>query len=169
MEFCFETEYTPNSMAVMAKALRKTVRKKRSWRSHIFGVLVCLLGAVLAFSASEINFKRIVTLLAITAIVLTLIFEDRLNGYIAYKRMLPGMDRSKVRFREDGYRSETPLGNSEFPYGTIRALAEHKDYFVFVFSRSHAQLYDKHSITGGSCEEFKYFLTEKTGLDFQAV
>ena len=169
MEFCFETEYTPKAMAVMAKALRRTVRKKRSRRSRAFGAVVCVLGIVLVLSASEFNFKVIMTLLAVLAILLTLIFEDRLNGYIAYKRMLPGMDRSRVCFREDGYRSETPVGTSEFSYSTIRGLAEHRDYFVFLFSQSHAQLFDKRTIAGGSVEEYKRFLTEKTGLDFQTV
>ena len=169
MEFTFETAYTPAAMAVMAKALRKTIRKKHSRRSHIFGMIVCIFGVLLAFSASEMNFKLLLTLLAITVIVLALIFEDRLNGYIAYKRMLPGMNKSVVCFREELYHSETPIGSSDFPYNNIRMLAEHKDYIIFIFSKSHAQLYDKRTLTGGSCEEFKQFLTEKTGISFMHI
>ena len=47
MEFKFETAYNQEAITVMAKALRKTVRKKRSHRSHIFGVLVIILALLL--------------------------------------------------------------------------------------------------------------------------
>ena len=164
MEFRFETDYTPKSMTVMAKALRKTVRKKHSRRSHVFGGVVAVLGIVLALSAEEINFRLVLTLTAVAAILLALIFEDRLNGYIAYKRMLPGMDSSKVNFHEDGYHSETPIGASDFPYDNIRMIAEDATYFILIFSASHAQLYDKRTLTGGSCEEFKEFLLRRTGI-----
>lgn len=169
MKFTFETAYTPASMSVMARALRKTVRAKRSKRSHRFGVLVLLLGLVLMLSAEAVTFRLILTLAAMAAIVLALIFEDRLNGYIAFKRILPGMANSSVSFHEEGYHSETALGASDFRYDTIRLLAEHKDYFVFIFSASHAQIYDKRTLTGGSCEDFKAFLTERTGKDWAAV
>lgn len=153
----------------MAKALRKTIRKKRSRRSHVFGAVVAVLGIVLALSAGQINFRLMLTLIAVAAILLALVFEDRLNGYIAFRRMLPGMNFSKVTFHEDSYHSETPIGTSDFPYTNIQILAEEKDYFVFIFSGSHAQLYDKRSITGGSCDAFKQFMTEKTGLDFLKI
>lgn len=169
MEFHFETAYTPQSMAVMAKALRKTVRKKHSRRSHTFGAIVAVIGILLGLSTGEINFRLVLTLLAVAAILLTLIFEDRLNGYIAYKRMLPGMTSSSVRFHEEGYHSETPVGSSDFPYGNIQMLAENKDYFIFIFSGSHAQLYDKRTIRGGSCDAFKEFLFQKTGIHFTAI
>ena len=165
MEFCFETDYTAKSMTVMAKALRKTVRKKRSRRSHVFGGIVAALGIMLAISAAEINFRLVLTLIAVAAILLALIFEDRLNGYIAYKRMLPGMNSSKVTFREEGYHSETPIGASDFPYGNIWMIAEDTTFFILVFSASHAQLYDKRTLTGGTCEEFKGFLFRKTGIN----
>ena len=42
MEFKFETAYNQEAITIMAKALRKTVRRKRSRRSHIFGVIVVI-------------------------------------------------------------------------------------------------------------------------------
>ena len=47
MEFTFETEYIANTMTSMAKVLRKTIRKKRSLRSHIFGWIAAALGLLL--------------------------------------------------------------------------------------------------------------------------
>ena len=40
MEFTFVTRYDHKGVSTMAKALRKTVRKKKSRRSHIIGVAV---------------------------------------------------------------------------------------------------------------------------------
>jgi hypothetical protein len=48
-------------------------------------------------------------------------------------------------------------------------LAETNDYFIFLFSSSHAQVYDKNSLAGGSVSEFCVFIEEKTGRKIQKV
>ncbi len=173
MEFKFETAYNQEAITVMAKALRKTVRKKRSHRSHIFGVLVIILALLLTLplggKAFVLDFKTIITWLVAAILCFTLIFEDKINGYVARKRMLPGLEKAIVTFNEDGYRSETELGSSEFKYGSIMLLAETADYFVFVFSQSHAQVYNKKSIAGGTIEEFRTFIQNATGKEIQNV
>jgi len=173
MEFKFETAYNQEAITVMAKALRKTVRKKRSHRSHIFGVLVIILALLLTLplggKAFVLDFKTIITWLVAVILCFTLIFEDKINGYVARKRMLPGLEKAIVTFNEEGYRSETELGSSEFKYGSIMLLAETADYFVFVFSQSHAQVYDKKSIAGGTIEEFRTFIQNATGKEIQNV
>ena len=40
----FETDYNMETLTAMAKGLRKTVRKKRSRRVHIFAAVVLVLG-----------------------------------------------------------------------------------------------------------------------------
>lgn len=173
MEFKFETAYNQEAITVMAKALRKTVRKKKSHRSHIFGVLVIILALLLTLplggKAFVLDFKTIITWLVAAILCFTLIFEDKINGYVARKRMLPGLEKAIVTFNEEGYRSETELGSSEFKYGSIMLLAETADYFVFVFSQSHAQVYDKKSIAGGTIEEFRTFIQNATGKEIQNV
>ena len=65
MEFRFETQYTAKTMAVMARALRKTIRKKRSRRSHIFGWVVFALGVLLVLiNGFALNFRTVITLAA---------------------------------------------------------------------------------------------------------
>ncbi len=169
MEFCFDTVYTPKSMAVMAKALRKTIRKRHSKRSHLFGFFVVFLGILLAFSASEISFKSIITVAVVLFILLALVFEDHINGYIAFKRILPGTTRSIVRFHQEGYHTETVAGSSDFPYSNIIAIAEDQNYYVLIFSSSHAQLYDKRTISGGTHSDFSAFISEKTGCSIQTL
>ena len=98
-----------------------------------------------------------------------MIFEDKLNGYIARKRMLPGLQKATVTFKAEGYHSETEIGSSEFKYSTIMLLVETANYFVFVFSQNHAQVYDKKSMTGGTMEEFRAFIKSATGKEIQNI
>ncbi len=171
MEFTFETTYDLKALTVMARAVRKTVRKKKNRRSRVLGWIVVILGLLLTLPIGgrefEADFRTIITLLAVIVMVLALLFEDQLNGYIAGKRMLPGMKYAKGRFTEDGYVSETGVGKTEFYYHTIDAIAENQQYFVFAIGNNHAQVYEKSRIGGGTIEEFHAFLEEKTGKNIQ--
>ena len=173
MEFKCETAYDQAAMTAMAKAIRKTARRKRSRRSHIFGVIVIILAILLTLPLGDekfaLDFRTIITWLVAAAVLLTLIFEDRVNGYLARKRLLPGLSKATATFREDGYHSETDIGSSDFKYGTMTVLAETKDYFVFIFGQNHAQVYRKDSLSGGTVEEFRTFLKNVTGKEIQAV
>ncbi len=173
MEFIFETAYNQKALTAMAKGIRKTARKKRSKRSHIFGVLVITLAILLTLSGAKDGFEitpnRIITWLAALVILIVLLFEDNINGYVARKRMLPGTEKSKVTFTEEGFYSETQVGNTEWNYDRILLLAETKDYFIFVFSSSHAQVYDKNNLSGGTVDEFRKFICERTGKSMIAV
>lgn len=164
MEFVFETDYDQRAVTAMARGLRKTVRKKHSRRSHIFGWIIIVLGLMLSWPSAEgVEGKDVVTWIALAVMLLVLLFEDRLNGYFARKRMLPGTMHSKAVFTEDGYRSETQMGSTEWKYENIAAMAETGAYFVFLFGKNHAQVYNKASLTGGTAEQFREFVQEKTG------
>jgi len=51
----------------------------------------------------------------------------------------------------------------------VQAVAETGNYFVFLLSKTHAQIYDKTHMTGGTAEEFRVFLAEKTGKPVESV
>ena len=163
--FSFETDYDMNTFISMARALRMTIRKKHSKRSHIFGWGVVVLGIAFTFLGDV----RVLHITAIAAIALALLFEDRLNGWIAMKRMLKGMEKVKSDFYEDRYVSATDIGTTEWHYDKIKAIAEDKDYFIFLFSESHTQAYDKRKMTGGSGADFRDFIMQKTGLNVQRI
>jgi len=166
MEFKFETKYDQKAFTTMARTLRKTVRRKRSRKSHVFGWIVVTLALLLVFAGEGgfvLNMKSVLTLAVAAIMILTLIWEDAINGYVALKRTLPGTDRSTCTFYEDGYISVTDMGKTEWSYEKPMMIAESGNYFVFIFSNSHAQLYDKRAISGGTVEEFRAFIEEKTG------
>lgn len=116
-----------------------------------------------------IGVKTIVTWIASLIILIVLLFEDKINGYVARKRMLAGMDKATTVFNSESYISTTDIGTSEFHYDHINLFAETGDYFVFVFDKSHAQVYDKRTLSGGTVDEFRRFITEKTGKEIMSV
>ena len=167
MEFHVTTEYRKEAFTAMSRVLRKTIRKRHSRRTHIFGAAVILLAMFLAIFGNGKG--AAVTWAAAVLILLVLLFEDRLNGYVARKRMLKGTERSDTTFFPENYVSRTAIGVTEFSYAAIAILAETERYFVFVFDNSHGQAYDKKTLSGGSPEEFRAFLMEKTGKEIQRV
>lgn len=169
MKFTFETAYNAKTMAVMACALRKTIRRKHSRRSHIFGWIVTVLALLLLVKNFAFDFRTIVTAIAGLAILITLLFEDRINGFVAQKRLLPGTDAATAEFTPAGYTSATEVGRSEWSYEKILLIAETADFFVFIFSANHAQLYDKRSLQGGTAEEFRQFIEAATGKQVQPI
>ena len=160
----FETDYNMETLTAMAKGLRKTVRRKRSCRVHIFAAVVLVLGilTILATVAGgePLGASGVVTLLVV---ILVSLFEDRLNAWFARKRLLPGTEHAVATFEEDGYVSATGVTESRFSYAQIVAVAETARYFVFALSSHHTQAYDKRTIRGGSVEDFRAFIAEKTG------
>ena len=160
----FETDYNMETLTAMAKGLRKTVRKKRSHRVHIFAAVVLVLGilTILATVAGgePLGASGVVTLLVV---ILVSLFEDRLNAWFARKRLLPGTEHAVATFEEDGYVSATGVTESRFSYAQIVAVAGTARYFVFALSSHHTQAYDKTTSPGGSVEDFRAFIAEKTG------
>lgn len=170
MEFCFDTVYDKKSLAVMAKALRKTLRKRHSRRSHVLGWVVIGLSVLLVVhDYPDLTFRSRLTALVGLVLFLTLLFEDKINGINAHKRMLPGTERAKSVFSEESYTSATAVGESVFYYENVAALAESRRYFIFVLSLNYAQLYDKRSITGGSEAEFRAFIEQRCEKTFTRI
>ncbi len=169
MEFTIQTTFDQKAMTAVARTLRKTIRKKRSRRSRILGTLVALLGILLLFTQESFGLKSVVTLLAVAVILTAPLWEDSVNGYFARKRGLPGLDLATVTFHEAGYHSETDLGASDFYYDSILGIIQTGDYFVFLFSINHAQVYDMRTLTGGSVQDFSEFLMEKTGKVIEKI
>ena len=170
MEFTFQTRYDTRALTVMARALRKTIRKKHSRRSHIFGWIVFALTALLVVSGGlALDRQTVVTAAVALVLLLVLLFEDRINGYIAKKRLLAGTEEAETVFTEEGFVSTTEVGRTEWKYDKILLVAETADFFVFVFSFSHAQLYDKHRLQGGSAEDFRRFIEKAAGKQVQSI
>ena len=169
MEFHFTTVYDHACLTAMAKALRKTVRRRHSRRTNLFGYLliafVLLMWLPIFAGRRSADLGDIVSLIAIIFVAIVLWKEDSLNALLAGKRMLPGSRRAEATFADSGYRNVTEAAVTEWSYENIplAAICDVGDYVVFALSKTFAQAYDKRSLTGGSIEEFYSFIEEKTG------
>ena len=173
MNITFETTYDQKALCAMARALRKTIRKKHSRRSHAIGWSIVVLGLLLSFVAGESGFvvtgKTVLTWFVVVAVAVTLIWEDRINGYFAGKRALPGMTVTTTTFDEEGYTSVNGAGETRWKYENLQRVAESTEYFVFVLNANHGQAYQKKSMAGGTAEEFRAFLEEKLGKPVEQI
>lgn len=176
MPYRFETNYDRSALTMMAKCLRKTVRRKKSRRSHIWGWIVIAWAILLAVMSQKdgfsFDFGALIAGIAAVVLVVVLIFEDRINGAIAGKNLLKGTERAVAVFDPENpafFVSETAAGKTEFPYDSILMIAETEAYFVFVLSAIHGQVYDKSSLSGGDADAFRQFISERTGKDIIPV
>ena len=173
MEFRFETDYNLETLTAMAKGLRKTVRRKRNRRTRIFAGIVLVIGLVssaLSIASKEpLRARNLLVLLAMLCVIYASLQEDRLNARAAKRRLLPGTEHAGCVFGEDGYTIKTSVTESRFSYAQIRAVAELPRYLVLALSNNQAQAFDKESLSGGTIEEFRTFLAEKTGKPIQMI
>lgn len=169
MEFTFDTVYDQKAVTAMAYGLRKTIRKKKNRRSRVFGCFVVALALLLTLpldgEALVLKGRTIITWAAGLLVFVTLLFEDKINAWIARKRMLTGTDRAVTTFTQEGYCSETGMGRTEWRYENIQQIAEDENYFIFVFDKNYAQVYAKRGMTGGTAEEFRTFISRKIGKE----
>ena len=63
----------------------------------------------------------------------------------------------------------TSIGTTKWKYDKILHIAELHDFIVFIFSASHAQLYDKRTLQGGSIEDYRSFIETVTGKRIEYI
>ena len=138
---------------------------------NIFGdyffVFVLDMGIFGAGLATAIG--SVISLLVEVMLLSVLLFQDRFNGMIACKNTLAGTKDYHVVFGEESYTVVTEVTTSTFRYELIDAMAESQDYIILLMKKRYAQPLDKRTLTGGTVEEFKRFLEEKTGKTFRHV
>ena len=169
MEFHFTTVYDRACLTAMAKALRKTVRRRHSRRTSVFGwaivLFVIALWLPIITGRRSADFGDWISLFAAVMVAFVLLQEDSLNAALAAKRMLPTSRNVEATFMETGYRSVTAAATTEWNYDNISLaeICDVGDYVVFALNKTLAQAYDKRSLTGGSIDEFYAFIEQKTG------
>ena len=93
----------------------------------------------------------------------TRILEDYLDGWIAYRCVLPGTEQVDATFTPEQYCTKSKISTTKWSYETIAAVAESPRYFIFILGQKHTQIYDKSSLAGGNCEQFRTLLETATG------
>ena len=174
MTFEIRSDITNRSMTIASRAMRKVLQRKSSILWAIFGWSVFFINALLLIPFDgepfTLDVSTVISLLVEVMLLSVLLFQDRFNGMIARKNALAGTKEYHVAFGEDSYTVVTAATTSStFRYELIDALAESQDYIIFLMKKRYAQPLDKRTLTGGTGEEFKRFLEEKTGKTFRRV
>ena len=173
MTFEIRSDITNRSMTIASRAMRKVLRQKRSILWAIFGWTVFFINALLLIPFDgepfALDARTLISLLAEVMLLSVLLFQDRFNSMIARKNTLAGTKEYHVAYGEDSYTVVTAATISTFHYELIDALAESQDYIILLMKTRYAQPLDKRTLTGGTVEEFKRFLEEKTGKTFRRV
>ena len=173
MTFEIHSDITNRSMTIASRAMRRVLRRKRSIIWAIFGWSVFFINALLLIPFDgepfALDVRTVTSLLVEVMLLSVLLFQDRLNGMIACKNTLAGIKDYHIAFGEESYTVVTAATTSTFRYELIDALAESRDYIILLMKKRYVQPLDKRTLTGGTVEEFKRFLEEKTGKDFRRM
>ena len=173
MTFEIHSDITNRSMTIAARVMRKVLRRKRSILWAIFGWSVFFINALLLIPFDgepfALDVRTVTSLLVEVMLLSVLLFQDRFNGMIARKNALAGTKEYHVVFGEESYTVVTEVTTSTFRYELIDAMAESQDYMILLMKKRFAQPLDKRTLTGGTVEECKRFLEEKTGKTFRRV
>ena len=166
MEIHVKTVYDQRALTAMVRGLRKTVRRKRSRRSHIVGWVLVVLALLFGVGDLALNpgWKGWVDLAVAAVLLMVLLTEDRVNGFFAGRKVLPGSREVETVFTDANYVAAVQNAQTRWSYESIRAIAEGREFIVLALSDRHAQIYDKGGISGGTAEELLSLLREKTGL-----
>lgn len=160
-------------MTVAARAMRKVLWRKRSIIYAVVGWIIFFLNALLLIPLDGEGFtldvSTVTSLLVEVLLLSALLFQDRINGMIARRNTLGGTKEYRSVFGDESYTVVTAATTTTLRYELIDALAESQDHMVLLMKTRYAQPLDKRAITGGTAEEFRSFLEEKTGKKFRRV
>ena len=159
-----ETTVEQRAMTALSRAARRTLGRRRNIAIHIFCWVVLVLDLLLfllLWLGGDVPWLNLLLGLMLQGMLL---FEDRLNGAIGLRQVLPGSRQVTAHFTEEDYRHTTLVSESTWHYEQIQAVCETEAYFLLLLGRRHGQVYSKAGFTQGTPEAFRTFIAEKTGL-----
>lgn len=169
MEFICQTTYDQKALTAISRALRKTIRAKNSRRMRILSWIAVVMELVCLVLSLRLPWLAACNGLALILLLLLLWKEDAVNAFFAWKKQLPGTERRRAVFQADGYTFRISGAVTRYPYSRVLMLAEDAAYVILILGKNHAQAFDKRNLSGGSAEDFRRFLEEKTGKAVQRV
>jgi hypothetical protein len=153
---------------------REHPTKKRMMTAIVGGIAatgLCLFGLVL-FDPAEFPLARVFYVLAILGIleIMASVFWQRLasSGGILTMKALKINAAHVYRFEKDRAECETSGIVTIVPYDKITRIVQFEGSY-FVFFGDKAMAFTENDFTVGTPEEFRAFLTEKTGKTIESI
>ena len=114
MEFTCHTKYDQQALTAMARAVRKTVRAKRSRMVRIWAwIIIALLAVSLWISWGNV-WQMAADCIVIAALLVIGWKEDAINGYFAKRKALPATDAADTAFYPDHFLVKTAAAESKW-------------------------------------------------------
>ena len=170
--FTVEQTYDIHTMTALNRAARKVVRKWYNLLRAVVWLLLILSAGTMLFSICFGIFDLPDDWIFPTSCVLMLaflVFEDKLNGWISLRSLLPGTAHSTTVFTDEAYTVTTETTVTEYQYSGITGLCEVGDYYICFLGKKHGQCFDKRGFTQGDPAAFRVWLEQKTGLTFRKI
>lgn len=169
MELTFEMNYDQKAMTAMARAVRKGLQEEQDKKSKIIGWVFVVLTAVILLSSGKTGWMQIIGAGIVVLFAAYLIWQDRINGTLAMWKLPAKMRKGEWLFREDGYFSNTEVGESDYSYENIFMMVESRGYMILVFQEGNAHIIPMDTVKGGTAADFRRLLRKKTSLTIQEV
>ncbi len=170
--FTVEQTYDIHTMTALNRAARKVVRRWYNILRAVVWLLLILSAGTMLFSICFGIFDLPDDWIFPTSCVLMLlflVFEDKLNGRISLRSLLPGTAHSTTVFTDEAYTVTTDTTVTEYRYENVTALCEAGEYYIFFLGKKHGQCFDKRGFIQGDPEAFRVWLEQKTGQTFQKI
>lgn len=167
MEFTFDMNYDLKAMTAMARAIRVGLQEEQAKKSNIIGWGFIALTVLILLFSGKFGWVQILACVLILCFAAYLIWQDKVNGYLAMKKLPAKMRTGKWLFREDGYFSDTEAGESDYSYKNIFMMVESQGYMILVFHEGSAHIIDLATIQGGTAADFRKLLRRQTSLTIQ--
>lgn len=169
-EYVVETRVDRRAMTALARAARKTLRRRRSRRVHTFGLLVTVFLLMVAVGGRLAGEERwwLNLLLALLMMAVTQ-SEDIINGLIGLRQVPGGSREVTAAFDGTRYIHRTQTAETRWSYDRVQTVCETGEYFVFLLDDHHGQIYAKSGFTRGTPMAFREFITRKTGKPVQNI
>ena len=178
MKFENTTEYGKESMGALILVMSKTRQRRKYLFRRIFLTVLGLMGVVCGLMLLMVfdqltGGEKVITvgsaLIGILALVES-IFLRRLSVWRSTKLLKKGVATRLFHFEEETLETEHPdVEISRYPYSAFAAIYETDGYFVLLLDDIYGMTVAKNGFTSGDPDEFRAFITEKTGKPMQYI
>lgn len=169
MIFTCHTTFDKKTLTIMARAVRKTMRAKRSRRIRLYAWSIIGLLLVATWLSWGNIWQTAANCVVIVALLLINWKEDAINGYFAKHKIMSGTESCEIKFYPTCFYMKNSVSFSKWKYDKILAMVDTGDYFVLVMGKNHAVAIEKANLKGGSILEFSRFIEEKSGQIIQNI
>jgi hypothetical protein len=171
VKFSFKTQYDFKTFIRISRAARKTVRKQSSLILNLCSIMAGVALVIKYFPKEdmEISLSTVMIWITFGLLIIALLFQDVIEASFFKRATKPEDMTVSTEFGEEGYIIRSQGGDVNCKYSDIEALVEIDEGFVLCLGNNVYKMLSKENLTGGTADDFKTFIENKTGKSVQSV